>query len=273
MTEIIKSEVVKFVASNEPIEQGDILFWKDSQRPFERAGIIVTADCDLAWRKHWGKISVVPIIPLEDCLEELLAPRILSTHQKKLEESFHKKVTSLLTKNEGNSPSSEALENLLRIEELPVYFNSDKDLKFLHSCLRQIQGVNKFCSHKELLRRVEAFFNQGTKEDKMEDQLRKKIQQRFTKLPGDLLLLPSIEGLPFQPAIVWLRIIREVDEKNIALRYSEEKKDVAVRIGRLQPVFKYRITQMLAHVFSDIGLPSTYEEKIKNEIKEFILKI
>lgn len=80
----IENEVVEFVASDEPIGQGDILYWQDSKENFEHAGIIVTADCDLTWRKHWGKISVVPIISLECCLEELLAPKMLSSRKKKI---------------------------------------------------------------------------------------------------------------------------------------------------------------------------------------------
>ena len=193
--------------------------------------------------------------------------------KKKLGEQFHKRITTFLGKNEDNGPGKEAIENLLKIEELPDSFTSDKDLVFLHSCLRQIHGTSKFFSHKELLRLVEYFFRQELSDAKKEEQFQKSIQQNLSKLPGDLLLLPFIEGLPFQPAIAWLRILREVSEKNIVLKHSEVKGNMAVRIGRLQPVFRYRVTQMLAHVFSDIGLPTAYESKIEEQINQFCCRI
>jgi len=36
-----------------------------------------------------------------------------------------------------------------------------------------------------------------------------------------------------------------------------------MRVARLGPMFRYRLTQCLGQVFSDIGLPEDYESELK----------
>ncbi|KWF22509.1 hypothetical protein WL84_18600 [Burkholderia cenocepacia] len=64
--------------------------------------------------------------------------------------------------------------------------------------------------------------------------------------------------------------MREVFDTDIATKTSEAAPNLARRIGRLVPVLRYRLTQMLAQVFSDIGLPDEYEATVKDERGKFV---
>ena len=71
--------------------------------------------------------------------------------------------------------------------------------------------------------------------------------------------------------MVCLRLIRELPASAIAIDPVRERNDrevEAVRISRLGTPFRYRLTQQLAAVFSDIGLPSEFEMSRKDLLSE-----
>ena len=87
------------------------------------------------------------------------------------------------------------------------------------------------------------------------------------------MVLPQLPGLAPELHVAFLRAMREVRDQDIATKTSEVEPNRAKRIGRLVPVLRYRLTQMLAQVFSDIGLPDDYEEALKKERVKFVNSI
>jgi hypothetical protein len=80
-------------------------------------------------------------------------------------------------------------------------------------------------------------------------------------LPGDAFFIGSIQGIADEAFVAYLRLVRELPAGSVATTASALKTATVRRIARLRSPFLYRLTQQLAHVFSDIGLPRDYETK------------
>jgi hypothetical protein len=97
------------------------------------------------------------------------------------------------------------------------------------------------------------------------DDCRKDIlrQAQSDPLPDDVFLLPTIPQLPdVGPAVVLLRELIGIPFGSICFRsYDAISKDHFLRIGRLNPIIKYAISQAFGVLYTRIGLPETYENR------------
>lgn len=266
------SQAIEFVSSDKQIGQGDVLYWKDAKNPFEIAGIIVTGDCDIANTKHWGKLSVVPVISIDCYLEYLLFPKMIADREEQMVNEFYSAVKHVTAKGK-DGPSKDTMDSMLGADKITDALSNNEKIVFLHSAIRHSRRIQQAQENKELLKKIVALLKTKGNEKDAIDYLRNTVQSHLKNSPGDVLMLPKIDGLPFKPAIIWLRIIREISESDIALKSSEEKKGLAVRLWRLQPTLRHKMTQKLAQVFSDIGLPDDYEAEVASEIKNFVVLI
>ncbi|MDP3897797.1 MAG: hypothetical protein Q8Q62_14085 [Mesorhizobium sp.] len=72
---------------------------------------------------------------------------------------------------------------------------------------------------------------------------------------GDLMILPDASELGVSGRIAWVRHIWQVSVSDIALKTSDVSYRKGERIARLDSPYRYRLTQLMAQVFADIGLP------------------
>lgn len=79
--------------------------------------------------------------------------------------------------------------------------------------------------------------------------------------PGDLFFLNELAPGVAGGFVVYLRRLSEIQDGEIAVTPIEARERQAVRVSRLAAPFRYRLTQKLASVFSDIGLPTEYEKR------------
>ena len=260
-----ESQTIESVLPDAPLAQGDVMFWPDATESLYKSGVIVTGDCDLALEKHWGRISVVPVVALSSYVEELLAPKILARYGPKLREVFGNRVSRALRAAGDTSPGTEALEQLIGAELLPPSLDSHSQVRELHQILRQSYRLHSYTPNLACLESALRILSPSGK-----NALQNSVRSQLSSFPGDVLPLPRIEGLPFDVAVAWLRVLREVRESEIARKMSELSAGRAIRIARLSPVVRYRLTQMLAHVFSDIGLPEHHERSVREQIDGYI---
>jgi hypothetical protein len=87
---------------------------------------------------------------------------------------------------------------------------------------------------------------------KKTESLKQQIRTR-----GDLLVLPDTKELGIKGCIAWVRHIWQVPISDVAIKTSEIPKCSGERIARLASPYRYRLTQLMAQVFSDIGLPDS----------------
>jgi hypothetical protein len=256
---------VEPIPSDAPLRQGDVLRWPKNTAFLEMAGVVVTADCDLARGKHWGRLSVVPVFALGDYVEELLAPKLLSKNEQRIVQHLARSIGRGLALAGGERPSVEAIELLISNHDLPPALAADASIHTLHRAIRQGRGWEKYDTNINCLDAALRILN-----PQLANQLRESIRNNLSSLPGDVMQIPKSEHLPFDPPVAWLRVLREVRDDAIALRMSEADSAGGIRVGRLSPVVRYRLTQMLAQVFSDIGLPESFEKCVKDETVAYV---
>lgn len=101
--------------------------------------------------------------------------------------------------------------------------------------------------------------------------LASEVQSSLSSLPGDVFFLPHVSDRTDEGIFLMLRNITQCEISAIAIRPDDIKfgEAKARRIGRIAAPFRYAITQNLARVFSDIGLPQAYEDKCKTSSHRF----
>ena len=261
------------------IEQGDIL---DLARPHgdeeewsSHFGVVVTANCDLAHKKHGGILSYVPVVPVHVYVRAITLPRLLSAE---LERSRSQLFEAVPTRS--GWPTPDRLAEMIELGDgvdaaagsLPDNDSSSDvvfELRRLDACLR----AQARCAEAESIETAIAAVDQmqrelraidGTKPPKP-GWLLKDLAGRLTRsLPGDALFLDRLSPGDSRGYIAYLRLIREIRHDEIATSPIAEHRmgmaPAARRVGRLQLVYQHRLAQQMARVFSDIGLPDGYEQ-------------
>lgn len=260
-------ECLEQLESDSTLSQGDVIVWEEPQDFQSKAAVVVTADCDLARGKHWGRITVVPLVQIEHYLEDVYLPKQLALTEERLVVVFTKAVQQAV--NGGTEPpSKDALESLVSLEVLPSPLDASNQAKHAHTLLRHARGLTKSMTYADALDQALCLCSPGVKALS-----HAKIGTFLNSPPGDCMVMPQLPGLSPGLHVAFLRAMREVRDADIATKTSEVAPNRARRIGRLVPVLRYRLTQMLAQVFSDIGLPDSYEARLRDETAKFVESI
>jgi hypothetical protein len=93
--------------------------------------------------------------------------------------------------------------------------------------------------------------------------LANEVQSSISSLPGDVFYLPLERNEEEAGLFLMLRQIQQIGIFDISTRVSDMTLHLpkAKRLGRIAAPYRYAITQNLARIFSDIGLPGAYEER------------
>jgi len=253
---------IEHTDSANQIKQGDFLHWKGATDPFHRYAIVVTADCDLSRGKHWGRITVVPVLSVEDYCTHLVAPRILESLKARLTKTLGEEI-AIAQRAPSQSANREvaSAELILLDDEFEAHWTDHPQIVKCCRVLRDIQGAQHYSNARDCLKDgLEVLgYNSAA--------LAERVASSLSSPPGDVLFIPapSILGLDF--GVAWLRVVREVSDAQLVKKLSEWSPGKAMRVARLGPIFRYRLTQRLAQVFSDIGLPEDYEADLKQHIE------
>ena len=242
------NECEPIINNTEPLRQGDIIRFEKKGED-EQFGIIVTGDCDIAHNKCKGIISYCNITTarwyiLADFLKEHIYKELARIEniikknvEKELDITFQSSTFDNLISRENLDLLGLTGDTIHIINQYKLYLN--KDLYSLEDYKHCISIIEK----KDIQKKMAAMNN--------------KIQNHLNSLPGDKFLITE---LPNQDTnygyIVYLRFINTLKIEEIMQCNSHSQ---VYRIGRLNAPFLYHLTRKLAAVFSDIGLPETYE--------------
>lgn len=232
------------------LTQGDLIGFEEEEDPLRRYGIVVTADCDLEKGKHAKLVTLIPVVSVKTLLENYL---FLEDCEKKRDmiEQFAFKQFEV-----EKSPEIEAMRAMLR-DKLIVCDLTASDPKVIAAkvTLDELSCIS-VVEYKDLM----AAIKNNVKKAK---DLGSQIGSR-----GDVLNLPCTKALGIAGNIAWVRHIWQVPLSSIALRTSEAISKPGEKIARLDSPFRYRLTQIMAQVFSDIGLPD-----IPNVIEQSVQEV
>lgn len=227
-----------FIAPGAHLKQGDLIKFDDETNLLRKAGIVVTADCDLEQRKHAKLVTLVPVVSVTVLMENYFLPE--DCERKKEQIETHAFKIFGIDRNQ----ESETKKALLReIVQSPPAGCDDASILAAKIAADQLYSLS--------VNEYKSLMNAMKIDVKKPSALTQQIIGR-----GDLLILPDPKLLGIGGSVAWVRHIWQVSLGSIALRTSEVNYKVGERIARLDSPYRYRLTQLMAQVFSDIGLPS-----------------
>jgi hypothetical protein len=259
------------------LHQGDVFVWHDRHyiAPWQTFGVIITADCDLVQGKTHGRLSYVPALTMQDYIWKFWLPDSFAATFQECETKFHSRLNKGLERLRGTSSSisKEAATTWARrvnadqlIGELGLSDPGQaKDLKTVienYTDVRDLLQADK--PDFDLLGKCYRLKNKKASTANYSD-LARDIQNSVVNAPGDVFFLSGVTGYEEFGLFAMLRHISQCDVGDLALsahqlRWGTAK---AKRIARLNSPYVFSLTQNLAKVFSDIGLPHAYDERRK----------
>lgn len=266
-----------------PRRQGDIFRWEPPEyvSPWRCYGVIVTADCDLIHRKSGGVISYIPGIPLSQYLwMTWLVKKFVPARQAALQK-MTKRLNKWLASNDHQNrilTDTSVIDWLARsgpdriLHELGMT-EPDDLLRFgqMFSDYVSLDGLlMKSAPDWSNVRDLTAWIAPANTDP--DSFLAKSIQDHLSSMPGDVFFVPVRPDNEDEGIVLMLRHIAQCDEKDIAtmpddIRYGTA---TALPLARVSAPYRYAITQSLARVFSDIGLPEPHELRRKTSAARFL---
>lgn len=249
-----------------PVRQGDIFEWTTpSDDPWRQQGIVLTADCDLAFNKHRGVMTYAPILALREYVALMLLPELVADAVDKAFKQLLQEVHRAQSEIAARFPTPMSLPVLRRWVETQPSSSIVADLEIadsqrasgLESKIEALLTAQRLAASGDHDEQVDAYLSinpQGPAK------LYSRISAKLARLPSDALFLTA---LPDRDGgfIIYLRLLRELAEE-VAVRADLTSRHArARRIARLTSPYRYRMTQQLADVFGAIGLPVDYEER------------
>jgi hypothetical protein len=274
VTRLAKFSEFEEILDARPLGQGDLLRpLEPSKDPWEGMLIVVTADCDLAKYKHAGRLSCVPILPVDIYLAIFYMPKRIE----KIRNDLGQRVVKFMRKAQ-NDHLAEFTQPISADRAIQWVLQSDPD-RICEALKLSPAERNAFLTMTRVYRSCAEAVNRTLAEQcdvynmaagilyKSGNSARKNLAGdlagHLKQLPGDAMFLNYLrEDDAGNGYVAYLRVLRELKENAVALRSSSRSYEIShERIGRLKPPYLYHLTQRLGAVFSSIGLPDEYEAK------------
>lgn len=266
------------------IQQGDVFAWENpAGQPYGRYGVIITADCDLALRKHRGVLSYLPILDMGEYTLKMWAPKTFSAP---LETALNTLVIRINKQRAKLKPeigefSNEALFSWIDRSGISAVIETIgitdrgliKQFEDMMEHLRKLQilvdGASadmellKSCYMREYLKSSSDFHGA----------LIKDVKKDISGLPGDIFFLSHIEKSEASGYFVLLRYVSQCTTETVGRSMIDMRNGAqARRIARIRAPYLYALTQQLGRVFSDIGLPDEYNTRMQASPNIFFAK-
>jgi hypothetical protein len=273
------------ITDDRAIRQGDVFEWLGSPTdPYRFLGLVVTADCDIAYAKHRGMLSYVPIMALTDYLRLFYLPNIIERGMISLAGELTK---ALLAKQVTDQIRQYQIANRPEFpdpisEQAAIHWVVGRDPVDIADEL-QILGPKareEFLALVTDYTFVDAALNGELFADQVEAIMRLRIRSGLTleqaskviwneihttvrRLPGDAFFIGYVTARFSSGNVAYLRLVREIRDDQLAIRQSDlhgGSKAQAKRIARMRSPYIFGLTQQLAAVFGAVGLPTEYED-------------
>ena len=254
------------------VTQGDLLqlFNSDSAA----YGIVVTGECDIAQGKFSNIFSYVELLPAVDYAFRFIVLPALETLHDEIQENFLGRIRQ---SPDFAHVEPSIIQQMFFIDKAPppiqeealslVYHSSGRALAEIEALINE---TSRFPAINERLSSIGSLakkLNCRTKCPNAES-----LYNKIRSDPGDLFYVGRLPDQDDHHYITSLRVLREIHKnlvftKPSALRAAPAGRLHAKRVARLTAPYRYRLTQKLAAVFSDIGLPGNFESHRADSLK------
>ena len=263
-----------------PVRQGDILICRHLQtNKISEICLVITADCDISKGKFGRQIGCLRIKMLNDYLRSVWAEKKL----KKIRQAQISTVRDQIAKWHSLQLGSKSAITDDAVEKWVLRADADticaqlvvpddkkkgvaKSINLLTNALRQLDDT-KLSDPMHQLATFKTCISEKSL-DVCRQEILKEAGQKDT-LPEDVFLLTSLPQLQVGPSVVMLRELVGVAYEEICYRATDAStEDKFLRVGRLEPTFKYAVSQAFGSLYSRIGLPAEYEKRRDIAIQE-----
>lgn len=246
------------LTDDRPIRQGDVFAWLNGGGdPWRTLGAIVTANCDIAQQKHRGVLSYVPILRLDDYLRLFYLPKRLERALRPLVGELNKTIREYQAANRPDFPEAlsdaaaqawarerdaEEIADELRIPDAKAR-GTFTDLVREYQAMYVALENELYAEQVDALARVRVR-RQGVTSEKARDSTFQEIHDSMETLPGDCFFIGRIGSEYFDGHVAYLRLVREIQDNQVAIRQSDLRAGapvVARRISRLSSPYVYRL--------------------------------
>lgn len=283
-------EIVEIDAPDDRLHQGDVLSWdKRDSKNWKEHGIIITADCDLLHNKMKNRISLVPLISFGTYVQEVWGPEFVSKRVTKILEGSISAIRIAHAEiGRTGVVSEEAILDWISRDQpdmiAAMLFNEEYDAEKRRKFLSKIEAAkNAIDAEQELLQQTSpasymeklvSLANKITLNPPADarSNIGMALRGHCTSPPGDVFFLSQVPGDGTGGFFALLRHITQCDIKDIFLE-SARRPGLALpmrRVGRLKAPYLYALTQNIARVFADIGLPGHYSERRSSSAEGFL---
>jgi hypothetical protein len=269
--------------------QGDVLRWeRPTETPWREHALVVTASCDLRQNKNRGLISYVPVVAFSSYVRFFWAPEFMDrrlAHQKDVGFAAVRKAVEAARGSCGLSHEA-ALGWVLRaeVDEVVADIIPDvalaKERRKLSSAVATLKAA--LVAERELreCQSADAFMSllsdrlgliSGKAGTDGPGGIRSALEGHCTSLPGDVFFISTVPG-GGGGHFAMLRHVSQIEEGDIEMDPVARPgaRLPARRVGRLGSPYVYALTQQLGKIFSDIGLPSTHPENLRESLSRHL---
>lgn len=262
-----------------PIKQGDLLMRRNPvSDEILQVCLVITADCDITQNKYGKELAALLVIPLQMYIRNILCKRRLQSAIEKPAKNIRDMLNKWNSRRLGGETSNITLEatidwarredgttiaDTLNVDEL----EKKKFALTIDGYRNAIQAADN-CKGDELDQFV-AF--RSCIDNKSASDCLKLFLNSINRvdLPEDIFLLPYIPQVEYGPSVVLLRDIVGVKHDAICYRAVDAtSSDHFLRIGRLEPTFKYAISQSFGMLYARIGLPTEHETRCDTALEK-----
>lgn len=259
-----------------PLRQGDVLMSRDPRTgAVDELCLVITADCDISKGKFGRQLACLRVLTFKTYVAQVWARRKLDKaigdERKKLRGQIARWHTAALGR-ESTLTEAAALTWLARsepatiCESLAVPDDGTRK-KFIATLQCYRLAFDELNRDTDPLTKLIAFRSSIDRIDptQCKAQTLQRVQQE--SLPEDAFLLPALPLAIDTPCVVMLREIVGVSSESVCFRSTDaDDVDKFLRIGRLQPTYKYAVSQAFGMLYSRIGLPEEYEQRCKDVV-------
>lgn len=238
------------VSAKPCLKQGDLIVFPEEVDETRRVAIVVTADCDLERKKHANLVTLVPVVTEKLILERYLLPDDCTS---KIEQ-----IRGHAMKECGiDKTHDQIVQTELLLAALEEKSKTDHIAGLISDFIADAVEYISVDDYKSLMSRVNV---NAKKSSSFADQIGSR---------GDLMILPDASELDVSARIAWVRHVWQIPAGSIALKNSDVSARPGERRARLSSPFRYRLTQLMGQVFTDIGLPDVPVDLNKNVSEVF----
>jgi hypothetical protein len=256
------------------VRQGDILIrMQEGSSSIRDTYLVITADCDINKYKFGTHLACLKIISFEAYVRNIWAgaklEKVIQVASKELREQaakWHKlalgEESGLTTESVSRwalgATSTEICDALsIPNTERAKFVKSVESFKAANNKIKSLVDCDPLTHLAE--------YTAELKNQPLDSTWTKLLQQaQGESLPEDVFILSNLPQIDYQGAIILLRELHPIAYSDVYYRASDARaKSAFLRAGRLEPQFKYAVSQSFGTLYSRIGLSTDYEKRRK----------